>query len=84
MRNYGTLGCAYYVAREEKLYLMEDVKMADVDLVGSLKIHASPTVILINTRSDEKLEEFLTPDARRIDRAENESKCLNLRGKNNC
>ena len=74
MRDRGTIGCAYYVAREAKLYLMEDVKMASVDLVDTLKIHASPTVILINSRSDEKLEERLISDARCIDRGEYKSK----------
>lgn len=73
MRDYGTIGCAYYVARDEKLYLMEDVKLGNVDLADTLKLHATPTIILINTKSDEKLEERLAPDARRIDRAEDES-----------
>ncbi|KAL8781285.1 MAG: hypothetical protein Q9194_000480 [Teloschistes cf. exilis] len=28
LRDRGTVGCAYYVAREEKLYMLEDVRMA--------------------------------------------------------
>ena len=27
MRDRGTLGCAYYIAREEKLFLVEDIKI---------------------------------------------------------
>jgi len=73
MRDHGTIGCAYYVAREEKLFLMEDIKMGSVDLVDTLKIHASPTIVLITTKSDDKLEQCLKPDARRIDRDENDS-----------
>ena len=29
----GTVGCAYYVAREEKLYFMEDVQLGGADIV---------------------------------------------------
>lgn len=74
LRDRGTVGCAYYVAREERLYLMEDIKMAGMEIIDTLKVHAQPTIILINTKSDEKLEEHLAPDARRIDRGEEASK----------
>jgi DNA mismatch repair protein MSH5 len=33
VRTNSTLGCAYYVAREEKLYLMQDCNMADKTMV---------------------------------------------------
>lgn len=77
--NRGTIGCAYYIAREEKLCLMEDIKMAALDIVDTLKIHAQPTVILISTRSDEKLEEHLSREARGIDRGDEASEYLPLR-----
>lgn len=67
----GTVGCAYYVAREEKLFLMEDVRMAGVDLVDTLKLHIEPTVILINVRSDEDLELCLKNGAKGIEGEEN-------------
>lgn len=73
MKDRGTIGCAYYVAREEKLCLMEDIKMANLDIIDTLKVHVQPTVILISTRSDEKLEENLSKDARGIDRGEEAS-----------
>lgn len=60
----GTVGCAYYVTREEKLFLMGDVKMAGIDIVDTLKMHAEPTVVLINTRSDEALETALSIGAK--------------------
>lgn len=31
----GTVGCAYYVARNETLYLMEDIEVGDVEVVDS-------------------------------------------------
>jgi DNA mismatch repair protein MSH5 len=33
MRERGTVGCAYYLAREGKLYFMEDVKLGGVETV---------------------------------------------------
>ncbi|KAH7330304.1 muts domain V-domain-containing protein [Rhexocercosporidium sp. MPI-PUGE-AT-0058] len=70
LKNRGTIGCAYYSAREEKLYLMADIKMADLDMIETLKLHVQPTVILISNRSDEKLEDHLSKDARGIDRGD--------------
>lgn len=31
----GTVGCAYYVARVEKLYFMEDVQMGGPDVIDT-------------------------------------------------
>lgn len=31
----GTVGCCYYVAREERLYFMEDIQIGDVDIVDT-------------------------------------------------
>lgn len=64
VRERGTLGCAYYIAREEKLFLVEDIKLADLDIIDTLKMHASPTVVLISTKSDETLEDHLMKEAR--------------------
>jgi DNA mismatch repair protein MSH5 len=33
----GAIGCAYYVARNETLYFMEDVQMGDANMVDSCK-----------------------------------------------
>ncbi|PBP18638.1 mismatch repair protein 5 [Diplocarpon rosae] len=66
----GTIGCAYYLAREEKLCLMEDIKMAGLDIIDTLKVHLQPTVILISTRADEELEDHLGKDARGIDQGD--------------
>ncbi|KAI1744377.1 putative MSH5 protein [Xylaria scruposa] len=54
-----TLGCAYYVALEEALYLLEDVAMAGIDLVETLLLHAQPTTVLISARAPESLSQFL-------------------------
>ncbi|KAF4637415.1 hypothetical protein G7Y89_g664 [Cudoniella acicularis] len=69
----GSVGCAYYVAREEKLYLMQDIKFGGLDIVDTLKLHAQPTTIVISTRSEEPLEEHLSKDARGIDRRDEAS-----------
>lgn len=31
----GTVGCAYYAARDEKLYFMEDAQMGGADIVDA-------------------------------------------------
>ncbi|KAI0966931.1 putative MSH5 protein [Xylaria arbuscula] len=54
-----TIGCAYYVALEEALYLLEDVAMAGVDLVETLLLHAQPTTVLVPTRIPENLAQLL-------------------------
>lgn len=41
LRDHGTVGCAYYVAREEKLYLMEDVKLGGITVVDACKAFAA-------------------------------------------
>ena len=76
MKDRGTIGCAYYIAREEKLCLMEDIKMAGLDVVDTLMLHIEPTAVLISTRSEEKLEEHLNKGARGIDRADDASTLL--------
>ncbi len=38
LRERGTVGCCYYVAMEEKLYLMEDVKHGGLEIVQARKI----------------------------------------------
>jgi hypothetical protein len=74
MKERGTLGCAYYIAREEKLFLMEDIKMAGLDIVDLLKLHAQPTILLISSRAEEELEDHLMREARPIDRGDDDSK----------
>jgi DNA mismatch repair protein MSH5 len=76
MKERGSIGCAYYIAREEKLCLMEDIKMAGLEVLDTLKIHVQPTVVLISTRCEEKLEEHLGKEARGIDRGDDASKYI--------
>ncbi|KAJ8127600.1 hypothetical protein O1611_g6036 [Lasiodiplodia mahajangana] len=61
-----TLGCAYYVAIDEALYLLEDVAMAGVDLVETLLLHAQPTIVLISARAPESLAQFLASGSQDI------------------
>lgn len=78
MRDRGTIGCAYYLAREEKLCLIGEIKMAGLDIIDTLKLHVQPTTILICVRSDEKLEDHLSREARGIDRGDEASKIVVL------
>ncbi|KAL8647419.1 MAG: hypothetical protein Q9226_006436 [Calogaya cf. arnoldii] len=61
LRDRGTVGCAYYIAREEKLYMMQDLTSGGIDIVELLKLHAQPTVILLSTKSDENVSTHLDP-----------------------
>lgn len=37
----GTLGCAYYVAKNETLYFMEDTKLASAALIETCELRSS-------------------------------------------
>lgn len=39
MRDRGTVGCAYYVAAEEKLYFMEDIHLGGPEIVEACKLY---------------------------------------------
>lgn len=43
LKERGTIGCAYYIAREEKLCVMADISIAGLDIIDTLKIHIEPT-----------------------------------------
>ncbi|KAK3616211.1 hypothetical protein LTR56_026103 [Elasticomyces elasticus] len=64
LSNRGTVGCAYYVARQEKLYFMEDVKLGGPDIVDQLKLFIDPTVVLVSSRCDEEVINRLDPEMR--------------------
>ena len=51
MRDKGTIGCSYYVARDETLFFMEDLRMGTDALIEQLKLFISPTVVLLSTRA---------------------------------
>lgn len=40
LKEKGTVGCAHYVAMEEKLYFMEDAKLGGVDMVDACTLDA--------------------------------------------
>ncbi|KXL49566.1 MAG: hypothetical protein FE78DRAFT_139733 [Acidomyces sp. 'richmondensis'] len=60
----GTVGCAYYAAREETLYFMEDAKLGGVDIVENLKLFIDPTTVLVSTRCNDEVIARLDPDLR--------------------
>ncbi|KAI9759034.1 MAG: MutS protein msh5 [Chaenotheca gracillima] len=47
-----TVGCCYYVAREETIYLMEDMKLGGQEIID-MKTRIEPTVLLFSTRADQ-------------------------------
>ncbi|KAH9891518.1 muts domain V-domain-containing protein [Xylariomycetidae sp. FL2044] len=67
VKENGNLGCVYYVAAQETLYLLEDVAMAGLDLVETLLLHAKPTTILVSSRAPSSLLDCLARGSQGID-----------------
>jgi DNA mismatch repair protein MSH5 len=59
-----TVGCCYYVARDEKLFFMEDIQLGDADVVEALRVLINPTVILVSTKIDDTVIDRFDPEAR--------------------
>jgi DNA mismatch repair protein MSH5 len=60
----GTVGCCYYVAKDEKLFFMEDIQFGDVDVVEALRTFIDPTVILVSTKIDDAVINRFDPEAK--------------------
>lgn len=60
----GTVGCCYYVARDEKMFFMEDIQMGDVEVVDALRMYINPTTILVSTKIDDTVIDRFDPEAR--------------------
>ncbi|KAI1770907.1 muts domain V-domain-containing protein [Hypoxylon cercidicola] len=67
MKDSGNLGCAYYIAADETLFLLEDVAMSGIDLVETLLLHVNPTTVLISARASETLADYLAKGAQGVD-----------------
>ncbi|OGM44275.1 DNA mismatch repair protein Msh5 [Aspergillus bombycis] len=52
MRESGTVGCSYYSAQEETLYLLGDMQSASTEILDSLVIQTKPTALLLSPRVD--------------------------------
>lgn len=59
LTSQGIIGCAYYVAIDEALYLQEDIAMAGTEVVETLMLHAQPTTVLIPSRAPDILVDYL-------------------------
>lgn len=73
MKDNGTIGCAYYVAIDEALFIQEDIPMAGVDFVETLLMRIEPTTVLTSIRGPDSLIEFLEAGAQ--DFGENREGC---------
>lgn len=67
MRTNGAVGCAFYVAASETLYLQEDTRITGVELVESLLLQAHPATVIIPSRSPESFVDFLERQSHRDD-----------------
>ena len=72
-----TIGCAYYVARDERLYLMEDIQLGTLDLVSQLRLFVGPSTVILANRQDDDTVQVFDPHFN-SDRAESASDPSNL------
>ncbi|KAH6895100.1 muts domain V-domain-containing protein [Thelonectria olida] len=59
MRERSTVGCAYFSTSDGKLYLSEDIPMANVDISEQFLLHVQPSTLLISARAPENFYKFL-------------------------
>ncbi|KAJ5628099.1 DNA mismatch repair protein MutScore [Penicillium lividum] len=52
IKDYGTVGCAYYSAEEENMYLLGDSRSGGMETIDTLIAQIKPTVILTPPRVD--------------------------------
>lgn len=64
------VGCAYYIALDETLYLEEDVAMGGLEAAETLVLRVQPTTIIVPNRAPGPLIELLERDAHRLDKGE--------------
>lgn len=76
MKDNGTLGCAYYVAAEESMFLLEDVAMAGVDVAETLLLHARPTTVLVTSRTPQPLFDVLKQGCQELDASDQSKKII--------
>lgn len=60
MRESQTLGCAYYSSTDACLYISEDSRMADMELVERLLLHGEPTTVLLCSQLPENIHQIVT------------------------
>ncbi|OJJ49749.1 hypothetical protein ASPZODRAFT_59687 [Penicilliopsis zonata CBS 506.65] len=53
VKDSGKLGCSYFCAQEERLYLLGDMRSADRDLINTLTLQIKPTLVLTSARVDD-------------------------------
>ncbi|KAK6006420.1 hypothetical protein QM012_006830 [Aureobasidium pullulans] len=63
----GTVGCAYYVAAQEKLFFMEDIELGGLDIIEALKMFIEPTIILVPSKLDDTVLDKLDPSRRNME-----------------
>ncbi|KAH7388768.1 muts domain V-domain-containing protein [Pyrenochaeta sp. MPI-SDFR-AT-0127] len=69
----GIVGCCYYLAREEKLYFMEDIEFGDIEIIDSLRTSIEPTVILVSTKIDDTVIERFDQENKNIGSVSNDN-----------
>ncbi|KAK0737687.1 muts domain V-domain-containing protein [Apiosordaria backusii] len=61
------VGCAYYSAMDETLFLEDDIAMGGIESVETFLLHVEPTSVLISNRAADSLVQFLEHSAQKFD-----------------
>lgn len=52
VRDKGTVGCCYYVAKEEKLYLMDDVNYGGIEVIDARRLGSISLLLFTKTKEN--------------------------------
>lgn len=63
-KSRGDIGCAYYIASEHRLLIMEDVQLGGPHIIEAIRMFVGPTAILAPFKLDDRFLNILDPDGR--------------------
>lgn len=63
MRKDGRIGCAYYVAAEETLFIEEDIPLGGLEYASTFIMRVQPTTVMVPNRASQDLVMLLEQDA---------------------
>ncbi|KAK4177654.1 putative muts protein 5 [Triangularia setosa] len=67
MDREGKVGCAYYSAVDETLFLEDDITIGGIETVETFLLYMEPTSVLIPNRTADSLVQFLEQSAQKFD-----------------
>lgn len=63
-KSRGDIGCAYYIASEHRLLIMEDVQLGGPQIIEAIRMFVGPTAIVAPFKLDDRFLNILDPEGR--------------------